>query len=32
MKPPLRTTTFRRTPADTDRLVRLITFMHGRGK
>lgn len=32
MKPPLRTTTFRRTPADTDRLVKLITFLHGRGK
>jgi acyl-CoA reductase-like NAD-dependent aldehyde dehydrogenase len=32
MKPPLRTTTFRRTPQDMDRLVSLVTFMHGRAK
>jgi acyl-CoA reductase-like NAD-dependent aldehyde dehydrogenase len=32
MKSPLRTTTFRRTPADTDKLVRLITLLHGRAR
>ena len=29
MKPLLRTTTFRRTPQDTDRIVTLITVLHG---
>jgi acyl-CoA reductase-like NAD-dependent aldehyde dehydrogenase len=32
MKPPLRTTTFRRTHADTDKLVKLITVLHGRAR
>ena len=31
-KPLLRTTTFRRTPQDMDRIAKLITLLHGRGK
>jgi acyl-CoA reductase-like NAD-dependent aldehyde dehydrogenase len=30
MKPAVRTTTFSRTPADMDRIVKLITVLHGR--
>jgi hypothetical protein len=30
MKPLVATTTFRRTPADLDRTVKLVTFLHGR--
>ncbi|MBO0804991.1 MAG: aldehyde dehydrogenase family protein [Nocardiopsaceae bacterium] len=32
MKPLLRTTTFSRTPADMDRIAKLITVLHGRRK
>jgi acyl-CoA reductase-like NAD-dependent aldehyde dehydrogenase len=30
MRPAVRTTTFRRTPQDTDRLVKIVTLLHGR--
>ena len=30
MKPPMRTTTFRRTPQDMERIVKFVTFLHGR--
>jgi acyl-CoA reductase-like NAD-dependent aldehyde dehydrogenase len=30
MKPVVRTTTFKRTPADMDRIVKLVTVLHGR--
>src|SRR5215831_13795099 len=30
MRPPVRTTTFRRTPRDTERIVKLVTMLHGR--
>jgi hypothetical protein len=30
MKPAVRTTTFRRTSTDMARVVRLVTFLHGR--
>jgi hypothetical protein len=30
MRPLVRTTTFNRTPADMDRIVKLVTVLHGR--
>jgi len=30
MRPPVRTTTFRRTSRDTERIVKLVTMLHGR--
>ena len=30
MRPPVRTTTFRRTSRDTERIVKLVTVLHGR--
>jgi hypothetical protein len=30
MRPPLRTTTFQRTSRDTERIVQLVTLLHGR--